>query len=115
MVQIRKVQRAAMLERLKTGVRLHLYVQPNGKKSEVLGEHGGALKIRIQAPPVEGKANDAVEKFVATLFGVPRGRVKLVRGEQSRTKVVEVSELDWAAAEHVLAEALLTVKNVKAR
>lgn len=89
-----------MIETTTTGIRLHLYVQPGGKKSEVLGEHDGALKIRVQAPPVEGKANAAVIEFVAKLFGVPRARVSLLRGHQSRLKVVEVEglEIEKAAA-----------------
>lgn len=87
-----------MVEDIKTGVRLHLYVQPGGKKSEVLGEHDGALKIRIQAPPVEGKANAAVVEFVAELLGVPRSRVTLIRGEKSRQKVVEITNMTRAEA-----------------
>jgi uncharacterized protein len=91
-----------VLEQVGNGIRLHLYVQPNGKKSEILGEHNGALKIRIQAPPVEGKANVAVEDFVAELFGVAGHCVKLVRGEKSRSKVVEVRGLEMSRARQTL-------------
>lgn len=80
-----------MIEATGNGIRIHLYVQPNGKKSEILGEHDGALKIRIQAPPVEGKANAAIEEFIAKKLGLPKSRVSLIRGAQSRQKVVEVS------------------------
>lgn len=91
------------LEASKDGVRIHLYVQPNGKKSEILGQHDGRLKIRIQAPPVEGRANEAVEEFVAALMGVGRRHVAFVRGVQSRQKVVEVTGLNLAQAQARLA------------
>lgn len=87
-----------MVEDIKTGIRLHLHVQPGGKKSEILGEHDGALKIRVQAPPVEGKANAAVIEFVAEILAVPRSRVTLIRGEKSRHKVVEIEGLTRAEA-----------------
>lgn len=93
-----------MIEEVSKGIRLHLYVQPNGQKSEVLGEHDGALKIRIQAAPIEGKANKAVEKFVAQLFEVPVSRVTIIRGEQSRSKVVEITGLSPAEATSTLAK-----------
>lgn len=79
-----------MIEACAGGVRLHLYVQPNGKKSEILGVHDGALKIRVQAPPVEGQANEAVTAFIAQVLGVPRKKVSLIRGAQSRQKTVEI-------------------------
>lgn len=83
-----------MIEKSGSGIRLHLYVQPGGKKSEILGEHGGSLKIRVNAPPVEGKANAAVVDFVAAIFEVSRSKVRLLRGQQSRIKVVEIDGLD---------------------
>ena len=99
-----------MLEATNSGVRLRLYVQPNGKKSEILGEHDGALKIRIQAAPVDGKANAAVEQFVAQLFDIARGRVAITKGQQSRTKFVEVSGLDLRTAERYILRALADMK-----
>lgn len=79
-----------MIESIEGGVRIYLYVQPNGRKSEILGVHDGALKIRIQAPPVEGKANAAIEEFIAEILKVSKSKVSLIRGAQSRLKVVEV-------------------------
>ena len=72
------------------GVEITLYVQPGAKKSEVAGEHDGALKLRINAPPVEGKANAAVIAFVAERCGVAKNRVALVAGELNRHKRVAV-------------------------
>ncbi|TAN83580.1 MAG: YggU family protein [Gallionella sp.] len=72
-------------------VTLTLHVQPGAKRSEVAGLHGGALKIRLAAPPVEGRANEALLKLVAGLFDVPLRQVELKQGGQSRHKVVAVA------------------------
>ena len=69
---------------------LSLHVQPGARRTEVCGLHGGALKLRLAAPPVEGKANDALRAFLAGAFGVPLRQVTLVRGETSRDKVVRI-------------------------
>ncbi len=69
---------------------LALRVQPGAKRTEVAGVHGGALRIRLAAPPVDGKANDALLRFLAEAFGVPVRSVALVRGHVSRTKQVRV-------------------------
>ena len=55
------------------------------------GLHGEALKIRLAAPPVEGRANEALLKFIANIFGVPLRQVELKQGGQSRHKVVSVT------------------------
>ena len=70
---------------------LTLHIQPGAKRSEVTGLHGDALKIRLAAPPIEGRANEALLKFVAELCGVPPRQVELKQGAQSRHKVVAVS------------------------
>lgn len=72
-------------------VTLTLHIQPGAKRSEIAGLHGEALKIRLAAPPVEGRANEALLKFIAELFGVPVRQVELKQGGQSRHKVVAVS------------------------
>ncbi|OGS78685.1 MAG: YggU family protein [Gallionellales bacterium GWA2_55_18] len=69
---------------------LTLHVQPGAKRSEIGGLHGEALKIRLAAPPVEGRANDALLKFIAKLFDVPLRQVELRQGGQSRHKVVAI-------------------------
>ncbi len=70
---------------------LTLHVQPGAKRSEVAGLHGEALKLRLAAPPVEGRANEMLLKFIAELFGVPSRQVELKQGGQSRHKVVAVT------------------------
>ena len=69
---------------------LTLHVQPGAKQSEVSGLHGEALKIRLAAPPIEGRANEALLRFIAERFNVPLRNVELRRGAQSRHKRVEV-------------------------
>jgi hypothetical protein len=71
---------------------LSLHVQPGAKRTEVAGVHGDALKIRLAAPPVEGKANAALIRFLADAFGVPQRSVTLLRGETSREKTVQIAQ-----------------------
>ncbi|MBI5429693.1 MAG: YggU family protein [Nitrosomonadales bacterium] len=72
-------------------ITLTLHVQPGAKRSEITGLHGGALKIRLSAPPVEGRANDALLKFLAGIFAVPLRNIALQQGGQSRHKVVSIT------------------------
>ena len=77
---------------------LTLHIQPGAKKSEVVGLHGDALKVRIASPPVDGKANEALLTFIADQLGLPKRAVQLVKGDTSRAKTVLVtaSEIDPA-------------------
>ncbi|MBU0620298.1 MAG: YggU family protein [Gammaproteobacteria bacterium] len=70
---------------------LTLHVQPGAKRTDVAGLHGEALKIRLAAPPIEGRANEALLRFIAETFAVPLRQVELRQGGQSRHKVVAVS------------------------
>jgi uncharacterized protein (TIGR00251 family) len=70
---------------------LTLHVQPGAKRTEVAGLHGEALKIRLAAPPIEGRANEALLKFIAESFDVSLRQVELRQGGQSRHKVVAVT------------------------
>jgi len=69
---------------------LTLHVQPGAKRTEVAGVHGTALRIRLAAPPVDGKANAELTRFLADAFGVPLRNVTLVRGDASRQKAVRI-------------------------
>ena len=75
-------------------ITLVLHVQPGAKRSEVAGLHGDALKIRLAAPPIEGRANEALLRFIADCFHVPLRNVELKQGGQSRHKRVEVRGSD---------------------
>ncbi|MFO1299290.1 MAG: DUF167 domain-containing protein [Burkholderiaceae bacterium] len=71
--------------------RIRIAAQPGAARSEAVGEHDGCLKLRVGAPPVDGRANEAIVQFLAERLGVPRRAVRLVAGPGSRRKVFEVS------------------------
>jgi len=82
-------------------------VSPNAKKTELVGWHDGALRIRLQAPPVDGAANEALRKWLAQQLGIPHHQVKLLRGDTSRRKqwqldlpIAQVA--DWLASQPAL-------------
>ena len=87
--------RAAVRE-VPGGVELSVFCQPKAARSALIGMHGGALKAKVKAPPVEGRANRALLDLLAGALGVPRGRLTLVSGEQSRNKRVRVDGVDAA-------------------
>ena len=72
--------------RARFGVRL----QPRASRSEIVGEHGESLKVRVTAPPVDGAANEELIRLLAKAFAVPRTAVRILAGESSRSKIVEV-------------------------
>ncbi len=78
-------------------VRFPVRVQPRASRTELAGTQHGALKVRLQAPPVDGAANEALVDFLAESLGVPRRTVRIVSGASSRTKVVEVTGIDAVA------------------
>lgn len=78
------------------GVTLVLHVQPGAKRTEVVGEHGDALKLRLAAPPVEGRANDCLLAFLAETLAVPRREVRLLSGDSARRKRVGIAGLSVA-------------------
>lgn len=90
------------VRRRSDGVLLTLHIQPGAKKTEVVGLHGDALKVRLAAPPVDGKANDALIAFLADRLGLAKARISLVSGQTSRRKCVAVSGIDIAMVEHGL-------------
>jgi len=65
-------------------------VQPRASKDEVAGEIDGALKVRLQAPAVEGRANEALIEFLAQLLKRPKAAVRILSGDRSRTKRIEI-------------------------
>jgi uncharacterized protein (TIGR00251 family) len=83
---------------------LNLHIQPGAKKTEVAGPHGDALKVRLGAPPVDGKANDCLIVFIAERLCLPRSRVILESGQTSRAKRVRIVD----AGEAKTVAALLT-------
>jgi uncharacterized protein (TIGR00251 family) len=72
---------------------LAIRVQPRAKRTEVAGERGEAVVIRVNAPPVDGRANEAVCRLIAKRLDVPRTAVQIVRGESARDKLVRIDGL----------------------
>jgi len=70
---------------------LTVHVQPGAKTTSCAGIHGDALKIRLQAPPVDGKANQALIIWLAETLGCPKNRIELIRGQTSRHKTLAVN------------------------
>ncbi len=81
-------------------VRFEVYIQPRASKTELAGMHGGVIKIRVAAPPVENAANRALIDFIAQRLGVAKRCVRVVSGGTNRRKVLEV---DSVSAEFIAA------------
>lgn len=82
-----------------SGSRLRLRVKPGAKRRAIEGEHGGALRVAVTAPPEKGRANQEVEELLAEALDVARGAVRVIAGHTSRDKSVAV---DGLGAEEVL-------------
>ena len=82
--------------------RLEVKAVPNAARDEVAGMFGSAVKIKLSAPPVEGRANEALVKFLAGRLGLPRRAVSLERGDTSRHKLVLIDGLDLATVRRLL-------------
>lgn len=81
------------LDEAADGSVLRIHVQPGAKRTEVAGLHGDALKVRIHAPPVEGRANEALIAFLASALRVERRAVTISAGERARKKRVRIAGL----------------------
>jgi uncharacterized protein len=82
--------------------RIDVRVQPRASRNEIVGYREGVLRVRLQAPPVDGAANDALVRFLADEFGVPRRQVRIVSGFGSRNKIVEVEAVALPALDRLL-------------
>ncbi len=69
-------------------VTLKLHIVPRSSRTEICGEHGDALKIKLQAPPVEGKANKALIEFLSDTLDIPRSNISILSGDTGRNKRV---------------------------
>jgi uncharacterized protein len=85
-----------------TAARIAVRVQPRARKDEIGGERDGALIVRVTAPPVEGRANDAVRKLLARRLGIAPGRISVVRGASGRDKLVEIDGMETEAVRRAL-------------
>jgi len=74
-------------------VTFRVRVQPRASREGVAGEHNGAVKLRVSAPPVDGKANEACRRLIAGLVGVSPSAIEIVAGESSQNKVIRVHNI----------------------
>jgi uncharacterized protein len=81
---------------------LSVHVVPNAKSDAVAGEHGDAIKIKLRAPAMEGKANAALIEFLAERLKIPARQIVLVRGQKSRDKIVRIDGLSEEDAQRRL-------------
>ncbi len=92
-----------MLREVTGGVTLAVRAQPGAKKTAIVGVYGEGtdtqLKVTVQAPPVEGRANAAVIAFLAEMFSLSKSSVELVQGELSRSKMFLIRGINLAKAE----------------
>ena len=93
-----------------TGVTLAVRAQPGAKKTAIVGIYGegdtAQLKIAVQAPPIEGRANEALIAFLAKIFDLPKSSVELMSGQSSRSKVFLLRDVCYAAAEALLKDSV---------
>ena len=73
-----------------TEITLKVYLQPKASKNEIVGPYRDGLKVRVTAAPVEGRANEALLRFLAKEFGVPPSSIEIVRGHRSREKIIRI-------------------------
>jgi uncharacterized protein len=72
---------------------IRVHIRPNAKTDTVVGAYGDAIKIKLRAPAVEGKANTALRRFLAEKLSIPQRAIVLERGERSRDKVIRIGGL----------------------
>ncbi|NJM09661.1 MAG: YggU family protein [Bdellovibrionaceae bacterium] len=82
---------------------LKVHVLPNARKTEIVGMHGEALKIKIKAVPEDGKANTELCAFLAETLGIAKSKVHVVKGQTSRAKLVSIDGVDLATIEKLKA------------
>ena len=83
-------------------VTINVYVQPRSSRNRIVGLHGDAVKIGTTAPPVDGKANEAIQKFLAKIFNLAKSNVAIKSGQQSRNKKFTLQGLSFEEARKVI-------------
>ena len=72
---------------------LKIYLQPKSSNNEVVGPYRDGIKVKVTAPPIEGKANEALIRFLAKKFGIPPSCIEILKGHHSREKTLKISGL----------------------
>ena len=79
-------------------VTISLHIQANAKAPGLVGFHGGRLKLKVSARPVEGAANEEIVQMLSQLLNISKSRIKILQGQLSKTKVVEIEDMTFEAA-----------------
>jgi uncharacterized protein (TIGR00251 family) len=83
-----------IFQKTENGIRLKIRLSPRSSVDQIEGVHGDMVKIKIKAPPVDGKANAALIKFLAKILNVRQRDIRITSGESSRNKTIEIVGLD---------------------
>ena len=95
-------ERSALYDVVDGGVVLRVHAQPGAGRSGIVGRHGDALKVKVAAPPADGRANDAIAGVLAEAFGLKPAQLTLVSGPSSRAKRFRLDGVDAAAIDRRL-------------
>ncbi len=87
---------AVWLSQTKNGFRLAVQVSPNAKKSEIVSDDGDVLRIRLQAQPIDGKANEALIAFLSKKLRIPKRQITIMHGTSARKKLLEITEIGFS-------------------
>ncbi|HEY8384685.1 MAG TPA: DUF167 family protein [Porticoccaceae bacterium] len=82
------------VEQRDDGLVLHCHIQPGASRDAIAGLHGDRLKVQVASPPVDGKANDRLIRFMAKTLGVAKSRISLLRGHTGRQKSLHIAQLE---------------------
>lgn len=85
------------VQKTKDGIIIKIHVVPNSSKTQIVGEYGDRLKVKIKAPPVDGKANEEVVEFFCKILGIKKSQAELIAGQTSKAKNIlfRIESLDF--------------------
>jgi hypothetical protein len=83
-------------------ITLKIHLHPRASRDEIVGLHGDALKVRITAPPIEGRANLALQRFIAKKLNLSASQVEIMAGQRSREKILKISGVTHEDVEKAL-------------
>ena len=95
-------ERMSWITENNTGVILDIHASPRAARNQIQGLHGDALKVRLQAPPVDGKANETLVEYIAEVLDIPRRQIALISGETNRHKRLAVRGISARAVRDIL-------------
>jgi len=84
------------IREIPSGLDVSLHVQPRARRNELAGWHNGALKLKVEAPPVDDAANQAIVRFFSQLLDIPKSRLTIASGARSRDKILRIEGISRA-------------------